>query len=167
MAEIEAEAGVWSTWCVMTRSVFYNLDSADGERSLARLRELGGRIAHHAVWPDVDLDDRFEPTVAWHNPDLEYLMEPVAGAVNVMSAPWLDPDRFRSDSNHNWTYRGRAWPCPHDELAAGAFDWLHLLVHPEIWVFEGATMREAMEAFLDADRARRLERLRADRIDLS
>ena len=36
----------------MTRSIFYNLDSAEGERAIARLRELGGRIAHHAVWPD-------------------------------------------------------------------------------------------------------------------
>ena len=57
----------------MTRSVFYNLASHEGERAIARLRELGGRIAHHAVWPDVDLDARFEPTVAWHNPDPEYM----------------------------------------------------------------------------------------------
>ena len=30
MAEVEAEAGAWSTWFLMTRSVFYNLDSAAG-----------------------------------------------------------------------------------------------------------------------------------------
>ena len=69
MAELEAAAGASSTWFLMTRSVFYNLDSAAGERAIARLRELGGHIAHHAVWPDVDLDERFEPVVAWHNPD--------------------------------------------------------------------------------------------------
>ena len=56
MAEVEAKAGAWSTWFLMTRSVFYNLASHEGERAVARLRELGGRIAHHAVWPDVDLD---------------------------------------------------------------------------------------------------------------
>ena len=62
MAEVEAEAGAWSTWFLMTRSVFYNLASREGERAIARLRELGGRVAHHAVWPHVDLDDRFEPS---------------------------------------------------------------------------------------------------------
>src|SRR5215831_20451385 len=59
LAEVEAETGAWSTWFLMTRSVFYNLASKEGEDAVARLRELGGRIAHHAVWPDVDLDSRF------------------------------------------------------------------------------------------------------------
>ena len=63
----------------MTRSVFYNLDSAEGEPRSPGSRELGGRIAQHAVWPNVDLDERFEPVVAWHNPDPEYMSQPVAG----------------------------------------------------------------------------------------
>jgi hypothetical protein len=167
VAEVEAEAGVWSTWCLMTRSVFYNLASEQGEWALARLRELGGRIAHHAVWPEIDLDERFEPIVAWHNPDLEYLRAPIEGAVNVMSEPWSDAQYFRSDSNQNWGYRGRPGTCPHPELARGEFEWLHLLIHPEIWAYDGATMRETMESFLAAERARRYEQLRADRIDLS
>ncbi len=166
MAEIEAEAGVWSTWCLMTRSVFYNLASSEGERALARLRELGGRIAHHAVWPNIDLDDRFEPIVAWHNPDLEYLRTPIEGVVNVMSASWSDPSHFRSDSNQNWGYRDRPGRCPHRELAGGELDWLHLLVHPEIWAYDGETMRETMESFLAAEQAGRYDLLRADRIDL-
>jgi hypothetical protein len=167
MAEVEAEAGVGSTWCLMTRSVFYNLASREGEETLAGLVELGGRIAHHAVWPHVDLDDRFERVVAWHNPELEYLTAPVEGAVNVMSPPWFDLPHFRSDSNQYWGYRGRDGRCPHEELAGGELEWLHLSIHPEIWVFEGATMRETMESFLTAQRAQRLEQLRADRIDLS
>ncbi len=79
LAEVEAEAGAWSTWFLMTRSVFYNLDSPAGERAIARLRELGGRIAHHAVWPEVDLDERFERVIAWHNPDPEYMTAPIEG----------------------------------------------------------------------------------------
>ncbi len=167
MAEVEAEAGVWSTWCLMTRSVFYNLASTEGDDAIARLRELGGRIAHHAVRPHIDLDERFERVVAWHNPDAEYLTLPIDGAVNVMSSTWFDPAHFRSDSNQRWSHRGNHHDCPHAALAAGALDWLHLLIHPEIWVYEGATMRETMESFLDADRHARLEHLRADRIDLS
>jgi len=167
VAEVEAEAGVWSTWCLMTRSVFYNLASEEGDWAIERLRALGGRIAHHAVRPHVDLDERFEPVVAWHNPDGDYLMEPIEGAINVMSVPWYDPPHFRSDSNHNWSHRGRHGTCPHAALAAGELEWLHLLIHPEIWAYPGETMRETMEAFLDADRASRLEHLRADRIDLA
>jgi hypothetical protein len=161
LAEVEGEEGAWSTWFLMTRSVFYNLDSAAGERAIARLRELGGHIAHHAVWPDVDLDERFEPVVAWHNPDPDYMAAPIDGVVNVMTAPWFDPEHYRSDSNQHWRHG-----CPHEQLARGLFEWLQLLTHPEIWTYDGATMGETMRSFLDADRESRFEHLRNDRIDL-
>jgi hypothetical protein len=162
LAEVEADEGAWSTFFLMTRSVFYNLASSEGERAITRLRELGHRVAHHAVYPHVDLDDRFERTVAWHNPDPEYMRAPIDGAANVMEAPFFDPDHYRSDSNQHWRSG-----CPHEPLARGELEWLQLLTHPEIWAFDGATMRESMESMLDADRAARFEHLRADRIDLS
>jgi len=162
MAELEAKEGAWSTWFLMTRSVFYNLSSKEGAAAIERLRSLGHRVAHHAVWPDVDLDERFDAVVAWHNPDPEYMQAEIPGAVNVMQPPFFDPNHYRSDSNQHWRHG-----CPHEELAAGRFERLQLLTHPEIWAFPGASMRETMEAMLDADRAARLEHLRADRIDLS
>jgi hypothetical protein len=162
VAEVEAEEGAWSTWFLMTRSVFYNLASVEGEQAIARLRELGHRVAHHAVWPNADLDERFDPAIAWHNPEPEFMQADIAGAINVMRPPFFDPAHYRSDSNQHWRHG-----CPHEELREHRFDWLHLLIHPEIWAFEGATMRESMEAMLDADRAARLEHLRHDRIDLS
>jgi hypothetical protein len=162
LAEVEAEAGAVSTWFLMTRSVFYNLDSSQGEWALERLRALGGRIAHHAVWPHLDLDGRFEPVVAWHNPEPGYMREPIAAATNVMAAPWFEDGCYRSDSNQEWRSG-----CPHRGLAAGEFEWLQLLTHPEIWVYEGDSMRESMERFLDDERALRRELVRADRIDLS
>ena len=162
MAELESDAGASATYFLMTESVFYNLDSSEGVAAMERLRELGHRVAHHAVYPQVDLDDRFDPVVAWHNPDPEYMQAEIPGAGNVMSARFFDPEHYRSDSNQHWRHG-----CPHEELAAGAFEWLQLLTHPEIWAFEGATMRESMESMLDADRATRLEYLQRDRIDLS
>jgi hypothetical protein len=162
VAEVEAEAGAWSTWFLMTRSVFYNLASPEGERAIERLHELGHRVAHHALWPNVDLDDRFDPVVAWHNPDPEFMQVDIPGAVNVMRAPFFDLEHYRSDSNQHWRHG-----CPHGELERGAFDWLQLHTHPEIWAFEGTTMRETMESMLDADRAARFEHLQHDRIDLS
>jgi len=162
VAEAEAEEGAWSTYLLMARSSFYNLASKEGELAVARLLELGHRIGHHAVYPEVDLDERFDAVAAWHNPDPEFMQSEIPGAVNVMRPPYFDPSRYRSDSNQNWRNG-----CPHHALARAEFDWLQLLIHPEIWVFDGETMRETMESFLDADRAARFDRLRHDRIDLS
>jgi hypothetical protein len=162
VAEVEADEAAWSTWFLMTRSVFYNLASSEGEHAIARLRELGHRVAHHAVFPHIDLDERFEPVVAWHNPDPEFMRAPLDGAVNVMEPTFFDPDHYRSDSNQQWRQG-----CPHEQLARGELEWLQLLTHPEIWAFDGTTMRETMESMLDADRAARFEHLKHDRIDLS
>jgi len=161
LAELEADAGARATYFLMTESVFYNLASDEGEHALARLRELGHRVGLHAVYPHARLDDRFEPVVAWHNPDPDYMTAPVEGALNVMSEPWFAPATYRSDSNQHWRSG-----CPHGELRSGAFPWLQLLTHPEIWAYPGATMGETMQAMLDAERERRIEQLRADRIDL-
>jgi hypothetical protein len=162
LAELEAEAGAGATYFLMTRSVFYNLASHEGERALARLRELGHRVGLHAVYPELDLDERFDRVVAWHNPDPDFMREPLDGAVNVMQEPYFDPDHYRSDSNQHWRSG-----CPHEDLAAGSFEWLQLLTHPEIWAYPGATMRETMLAMLDGERERDLQRLAADRIDLT
>ena len=162
LAELEAEAGARATYFLMTRSVFYNLASPEGEQALARLRELGHRVGLHAVQPHLDLDDRFDRVVAWHNPEPEYMSSPIEGAANAMEPRFFSPATYRSDSNARWRSG-----CPHEALAAGELEWLQLLTHPEIWVFPGATMRETMLAMLDAERKRRLEQLAADRIDLS
>jgi hypothetical protein len=161
MAELEHEQGAAATYFLMTDSVFYNLSSRVGDHALARLRELGHAVGLHAVYPRAELDDRFDPVVAWHNPDPEYVHEPIAGVVNVMQAPWFTRGHYRSDSNQHWREG-----CPHEELARGAFDWLQLLVHPEIWVYSGQTMRETMDAMLEAKQAEWIDALVDDRIDM-
>ena len=162
MAQLEASVGARATYFLMTQSVFYNLGSSEGRRALNRLRELGHGVGLHAVWPNVELDDRFDPVVAWHNPNPDYMTESVDGVVNAMQAPWFDPDHYRSDSNQQWRHG-----CPHDDLAQRRFEWLQLLVHPEIWVYTGDSMGATMESMLDAEHARRRELLAEDRIDLS
>jgi hypothetical protein len=87
---------------------------------------------------------------------------PIDGAVNVMQDGWFAPATYRSDSNQRWRSG-----CPHEELRGGAFPWLQLLTHPEIWAYPGDTMGQTMRAMLDAERERRLEQLAEDRIDLA
>ena len=161
MAEIEAGHGVQATYLLMTQSVFYNLASSEGDSALARLRELGHAVGLHPVYPNLELDERFDRVVAWHNPEPEYMTHPIPGAVNAYSEPWFEPATYRSDSNQHW----RAG-CPHEELRAGGFPWLQLLVHPEIWVYPGATMGRTMSAMLDAERERRLGQLADDGVEL-
>jgi hypothetical protein len=162
LAELEAELGAAATYFLMTESVFYNLSSREGEAAMERLRALGHRVGLHAVHPRAELDARFDPVVAWHNPEAEFMSVSVDGAANAMEPRFFVPGRYRSDSNQVWREG-----CPHEALARGEFEWLQLLTHPEIWVYPGATMRETMLAMLDAERERRLEQLAADRIDLS
>jgi hypothetical protein len=162
MAELEADLGIGATYFLMTRSEFYNLDAASGEAALERLRSLGHRIGLHAVYPDANLDGRFDSVVAWHTPEPEYMTLPIDGAVNVMQPGFFDSEHYRSDSNRHWRHG-----CPHEQIGRGEFEWLQLLVHPELWVYPGETMREAMLAMLEAERERRLDQLAASRIDLS
>lgn len=162
MARIEHAHGVAATYFLMTESVFYNLASSEGRAAVDELRSLGHAVGQHAVYPHFVRDERFDPVLAWHNPDPEYVFDPVETALNVMEPPWFTKGNYRSDSNQQWREG-----CPHEELRAHAFEWLQLLVHPEIWVYPGATMRETMHAFLAARRDETLEHLANDRIDLS
>ena len=161
MAELEAEEGATATYFLMTESIFYNLASSEGVAAIARLRELGHAVGLHAVYPNVVLDERFDPVVSWHNPDPESMSGSIPGAVNVYAEPYFDRPTYRSDSNQYWRSG-----CPHEELRGGGFPWLQILVHPEIWVYEGATMGLTMRSMLNAEKARRLEQLAADDIDL-
>ena len=162
LARLEHEHGATATYFLMTESVFYNLASFEGRDAVAELRSLGHAVALHAVHPNATRDDRFDAVLAWHNPDPEYVNEPVDGVVNVMQPPWFTKGKYRSDSNQHWREG-----CPHEELRAGAFEWLQLLTHPEIWVYPGLTMGESMRSLLDAKRGEWLEHLAHDRIDLS
>jgi hypothetical protein len=162
MAELEAELEAHTTYLLMTESVFYNLTSPEGKKTISRLRELGHTIGLHAVYPNVALDERFARVVSWHNPDPAYMSAEIPDAINAYGERYFSPQNYRSDSNQRW----RAG-CPHEELGAGSFPWLQILVHPAIWVYPGATMGETMRAMIAAEGARRLEQLAADDVDLA
>jgi hypothetical protein len=161
LGRLEHESGARATYFLMTESVFYNLDSGPGREALRELRSLGHAVGLHAVYPRVSRDDRFDAALAWHNPDPGYVHDAVSGFVNVMQPPWFTKGKYRSDSNQHWREG-----CPHEELRSSAFEWLQLLIHPEIWVYPGETMRDTMHAMLERKRGEWLARLADDRIDL-
>src|SRR5207248_601895 len=122
LAKLEAEKGVAATYFLMTESEFYNLGSPSGKAAVETLRGWGHHVGLHAVWPKVELDDRFDPVFSWHNPDRHFMHESIDTALNVMHPPY--GDWYRSDSNQYWRHG-----CPHEELAAGASERLQLLTH--------------------------------------
>jgi len=165
MAELEHEREISATYFLMTESVFYNLASPVGRAALDRLHALGHTVGHHGVWPAAEptLAVEFEPVLAWHTPEQHYMSEPVTGWTNVMDARFTGDFTmtYRSDSNQNWR-RGD----PLEDLRGGRFPWLQLLIHPELWVFDGVTITQTMDAFLDEDRRERRLRLLEERIEL-
>jgi hypothetical protein len=161
MAEVEAEHGATATYLLMTESVFYNLASSEGRDAIERLRALGHAVGLHAVHPNVELDGRFDPVISWHNPRPEYMAKDIPGAANAYGTRYFSPETYRSDSNQQWRSG-----CPHEELRAGVFPWLQVLVHPAIWVYPGASMGETMRAMVAAESERRFEQLADDGIDL-
>ena len=162
LGRLEHELGARATYFLMTESAFYNLDSHAGRAAHRQLRQWGHAVGLHAVHPRAELDGRFDPVIAWHNPDPEYMSEPIGGAVNVMEPPYFTPGHYRSDSNAHWREG-----CPHERLATGGFEWLQLLTHPEIWVYDGETMRDTMESMLDAKREEWIAELADDKIDMT
>ena len=62
---------------------------ARGDRGAARARPSGRPARRLAATPSSIA--RFDPVVAWHNPDPEYMRSPVEGAVNVMQEGFFDP----------------------------------------------------------------------------
>ena len=162
VARLEHAAGATATYFLMTESVFYNLASKAGERALEELRARPPRRAarrlsacrpRRALRPGRRLA---QPRSRIHVRAGRRRGERDGAAVLLRPTPTA-PTRTSTGAT-----AARTSSSP-----AGDFDWLQLLTHPEIWAFPGATMRETMEAMLDADRAARLKHLRDDRIDLS
>jgi len=144
LARVEHELGVRSTYLLMTESAFYNLDSHVGHYAQRQLRQWGHSVGLHAVHPRVELDNRFDKVVSWHNPDPSYEREPIFGAQNVAADPF---------GQHLLDDRDG---CPHEVIEAGREDWLQVAVHPELWVYGSlgalfAAKGEQWLDYLDAD----------------
>ena len=162
MAEVEAAAGAQATYFLMTGSVFYNLASHEGERAIARLRELGHRVGLHAVYPRVDLDERFEPGARLAQPRPGVHARPrrrrdQRDGVAVVRPRDL-PLRLEPALALGLPARGAARRRVPVAAAADA---------PRDLGLPGHAMGETMRAMLEEEKERRLDQLAADRIDLS
>ena len=147
MARLEHELGAHATYFLMRESVFYNLDSALGRDSIAELRDLG-----HAVCAARDLPARRQGRALRCR---RRLAQPRPG-VRARAGERLR-QRHAGAVVHEGQVPLRLEPAlaarlPARGAARRRVRWLQLLIHPEIWVYPGETMRETMHAMLEAKR---------------
>lgn len=184
MAEIEADMGVRATYLLMTKSWFYNPFSAEAERAINRLVELGHDVGLHC---DLDLpreasvsspeverrvdqelalfDKRypglFRRVVSFHNPPLAVLNRDFDGFYSCYQERFFGSIKYLSDSNRRW----REGP-PEDWLDPQHVPRLSILLHPVIWAYSGNTMHECADEFLKERMSRTRLKLIEDDVEV-
>jgi hypothetical protein len=150
LAEIEADAGVRSTYFIMVRSALYNVMAPNVAALVRKIVVLGHRLGLHfdeAPYRDLSADqiadavDRergwlvreFGQTidvVSFHQPSARVLANEVRlkGCLNTYDKKDMAPLHYLSDSN----LRFRA-QSPIECFEAGTHRLLHILLHPEWW----------------------------------
>ena len=141
MAELEAEAGARATYFLMTRVGLLQPRLEGGRRARSRgcaSSATGSRL--HAVYPDATSTSASTRSSPGTTPIPSTCARRSTGAVNVMAGAVV---RSRPRTARTRTSTGA--PVARTRSSrAGAFPWLQLLTHPEIWAYPGETMGQTM-----------------------
>ena len=110
------------------------------------------------------LDERFDPVVAWHNPDPEYMRAPLAGRADQRDAgavvrPGHVPLGLEPALALRLPARRPRAPARSRGCSCSPT--------PRSGRIPGETMGQTMRAMLEAEKERRLQQLADDRIDLT
>lgn len=148
MAQIEADAGVESTYCVLLTSPLYNPLEGEYRETLAEIASLGHEViphvSTHAYWeggeiPDAEAIERrvaeeqsvletavsVGETVSFHRPPSWVLDRGFEGFQNAYAPEFFSDIGYVADSNQRW----REDPSFIDNLP----ETLQLLTHPGLW----------------------------------
>ena len=152
LAELEAEAGVKSTWFVLLRTDFYNPASQKSQEKLRAIQSMGHEIGLHfdevAYGKPLTEDETRQSiirecgllsalldtpvtTVSMHRPSkatLEADLQ-IPGIVNSYGKTFFHDFKYLSDSRRRWRE-----PVL-DIIRAGEYDRLHILTHA-FWYHE-------------------------------
>jgi hypothetical protein len=165
MAECEARLGVFSTYCVLLRTEFYNPLSADSLEALCCIANLGHAVGLHfdaALYPrdtaaleraaarECDLLanvlDRPVLVTSFHRPGDGPMpnSERFGGRINAYGPRFFGPDKYCSDSRGGWHH---GHPLEHVAIREGRA--LQLLIHPFWWQAPALTPADRLRRFLD------------------
>lgn len=183
LAELEAEAGVQSTWFVLLRADFYNLASAASQRSLRRIMELGHEIGLHfdevaygRVLTEEEcieniikecgllsalLDTRVS-SVSMHRPSkatLEADLQ-IPGIVNSYGQTFFHDFKYLSDSRRRWR------EPVEDIIRSGEYDRLHILTHAFWYHDSDETLAQTVGNFIRSANEERYDQMMENITDL-
>lgn len=162
MAQIEAELGVRSTYCVLLGSPWYRIDDPANHAIIESAIEQGHWLGLHfdasAIPSDGDvpecviaearrLGEQFGVhvrVVSFHNPGRRRIdhLELPPGLIHTYAPKFFREIAYVSDSNQDW--RGKDLRLI---LARREFPRLQLLIHPFWWREQPLTLGDKMEAF--------------------
>lgn len=181
-AELEAEAGVRSTYFVLLRTDFYNPASSGSLEQLHRIQALGHEIGLHfdeKAYPDGTPEETVQrilkerevlsalletevSTVSMHRPSRTTLDADlqIPGMVNSYGRTFFHDFKYLSDSR-------RRWREPVEEIIqSGTYDRLHILTHAFWYHQQEQTLRESVEGFITSANKERYRQLRENITDL-
>jgi len=166
MAEVEARAGVVSTWFFMLSGAFYDLLEPEHRKVVRRVLELGHTVGfHYDEWDDIaeGLDilsvvaGKRLHHIAQHNPTL--LPPRALERADVVDAydkriPNVQAFVYVSDSGMRWRHKTLS------DLIEEGCPRIYALCHPESWLTEGrdlVSVVRAVEAREHESRRRRFD----------
>ncbi|QLD87140.1 hypothetical protein HWV23_15880 [Natronomonas halophila] len=160
MAQIEADLGVTSTYCVLLTSPLYNPLEGEHRESLQKIDSLGHEVAlhfsTHEYWPaesppeEADLETRVAEerailetvvppteTVSFHRPPSWVLDYDFDGFQNTYGPGFFTDIDYIADSSQRW----RDDPPPLEALP----ETMQILTHPGLWGEEDASFDKRIE----------------------
>ena len=183
LAEVEAEAGVRSTWFLLLRTDFYNPASASSLKGLRYMQGMGHEIGLHfdeALYPgetleqiagrilhekDILSDILQVPvtTVSMHRPSKAMLAAnlQINGMVNSYGQTFFNDFKYLSDSRCRWRE-----PVEHI-VRSGEYDRLHILTHAFWYHEQEQNLTESVGAFIGSAKDERYTQLMDNITDLS
>ena len=166
IAAIEAQLGIFATYFLFPRSLYYNLLNPDIKKLITRILAMGHKMAlHFDVSMDYEtshlemlllrekemLENEFSApaeAVSFHLAGNFASRLPkeaiVAGMVNAYSGQMQQHYKYVSDSNGVWRFD--RWE---ELIDARRFPRLHVLTHPEWWTPEPLTPRGRLQRSID------------------
>lgn len=182
LAEVEAEAGVKSTWFLLLRTDFYNPVSASSLKALRYMQGMGHEIGLHfdeALYPNETpeqitgrilrekeiLSDILRTpvtTVSMHRPSKAMLSAnlQIAGMVNSYGQTFFNDFKYLSDSRCRWR------EPVEDIIRGGEYSRLHILTHAFWYHEQEQNITESVGAFIGLAKNERYAQLMDNITDL-
>jgi len=158
MAQIEAECGINTTYCICLRSPFYSIHNDYEFGIISTILKMGhdiglhydpnfyqnrGLSANQGIKDEIQILEREFGTkiigISQHAPASNDVFQPEKEYVDAYDKRLTTDIKYISDSGQSWR---NGCLCKH----LFKFDKIHVLIHPEWWMFNGAAWEKVLRS---------------------